>query len=425
MPPLGLRNTHHETGSTNEGHARVDELIGFTHKVAFDSTQLSLVQIDGGRSNEDNVLQGERGTALFLRDTASEGVVEYGGAILGPNANTAVSGDGLLSVWTFRTREAFTRTASISVSDLVWRTLTGKQRASGAATVSVVPTTAPLFSPLLMDLDGRSGNQGLKEKNVAPNSQTILELHYDGTTAIRGFGAKLEYDPGLVEVVLAEYETDIGKGGAVLPLTRSLSNGVVELGAVLMDGTEVDQMRVATVPLRVLGDLVELTEVKLTEVTLNFSDLPDQRIATNEVIMLGPGASVLGDFDGNGAVDFLDFFMFADAFGSDGRGKLFALAEKMIGLPRAVSLAQNYPNPFNSATTIDYALRSASGVLLQVYDLNGQQVRRLVDHYHDGGRYQISWDGLDEAGNPLSSGVYFMRLQALDRVETRKMMLMK
>ena len=289
---------------------------------------------------------------------------------------------------------------------------------------------------------------------MAPNSQTILELHYDGTTAIRGFGAKLEYDPGLIEVVLDEYNTDIGEGGAVLPLMRNLSNGVVELGAVLMDGSEVEQMRVATVSLRVLVELAEPTEVKLTEVTLNFSDIPDQRITTNEVIRLGPGASMVGDFDGNGAVGFLDFFMFADAFGdpdadpiydldgsgsvdfqdffifadafgSDGRAKLFALAEELIGLPRAVSLAQNYPNPFNSATTIEYALRSASGVLLEVYDLGGQRVRKLVDHYHDGGRYQVSWDGLDKAGNPLSSGVYLMRLQALDRVETRKMMLMK
>ena len=67
---------------------------------------------------------------------------------------------------------------------------------------------------------------------------------------------------------------------------------MVELGAVLMDGSEVEQMRVATVSLRVLVELAEPTEVKLTEVTLNFSDLPDQRIATNEVIMLGPGASV-------------------------------------------------------------------------------------------------------------------------------------
>jgi len=260
---------------------------------------------------------------------------------------------------------------------------------------------------------------------VAPNSQTILELHYDGTTAIRGFGAKLEYDPGLIEVVLDEYNTDIGEGGTVLPLTRSLSNGVVELGAVLMDGSEVEQMRVATVSLRVLVELAEPTEVKLTEVTLNFSDLPDQRITTNEVIRLGPGASMVGDFDGNGAVGFLDFFMFADAFGSDGRAKLFALAEELIGLPRAVSLAQNYPNPFNSATTIEYALRSASGVVLEVYDLSGQRVLKLVDHFHDEGRYTVSWDGLDKAGNPLSSGVYLMRLQALDRVETRKMMLMK
>ena len=105
---------------------------------------------------------------------------------------------------------------------------------------------------------------------------------------------------------------------------------------------------------------------------------------------------MVGDFDSNGSVDFLNFFMFADAFGSDGRAKLFALAEELIGLPRAVSLAQNYPNPFNSATTIEYALRSVSGVLLEVYDLGGQRVRKLVDHYRDGGRYQVSWDALDK-----------------------------
>jgi len=55
-----------------------------------------------------------------------------------------------------------------------------------------------------------------------------------GSEPQKVFG-KLEYDPGLIEVVLDEYNTDIGEGGTVLPLTRSLSNGVVELGAVLME----------------------------------------------------------------------------------------------------------------------------------------------------------------------------------------------
>ena len=91
----------------------------------------------------------------------------------------------------------------------------------------------------------------------------------------------------------------------------------------------------------------------------------------------------------------------------------------------SASSKQNYPNPFNSATTIEYALRSAIGVVLQVYDLSGQRVRGLVGHYHEGGRYQISWDDLNEAGKPLSSGVYLLRLQALGRVETRKMMLIE
>ena len=70
-------------------------------------------------------------------------------------------------------------------------------------------------------------------------------------------------------------------------------------------------------------------------------------------------------------------------------------------------------------------MRSASKVVLVVYDLSGQRVRELVDHYHEGGRYQVSWNGSDESGNSLSSGVYLMRLKALGRVETRKMMLMK
>ena len=70
-------------------------------------------------------------------------------------------------------------------------------------------------------------------------------------------------------------------------------------------------------------------------------------------------------------------------------------------------------------------MRSASKVVLVVYDLSGQRVRELVDHYHEGGRYQVSWDGLDGTGEPLSSGVYLLRLQALGRFETRKMMLMK
>ena len=73
-------------------------------------------------------------------------------------------------------------------------------------------------------------------------------------------------------------------------------------------------------------------------------------------------------------MDFLDFFMFADAFGSAEQAKLLALAEEMIGLHRALSLSRIYPNPFNSDTTIDYELRSASGVVLEVYDLSGRRV---------------------------------------------------
>ena len=65
--------------------------------------------------------------------------------------------------------------------------------------------------------------------------------------------------------------------------------------------------------------------------------------------------------------------------------------------------------------------RSASGVVLEVYDLSGHQLWHMMDHYQAGGRYRVSWDGLDGADDSLSNGVYLMRLKALGHLETRKM----
>jgi hypothetical protein len=88
------------------------------------------------------------------------------------------------------------------------------------------------------------------------------------------------------------------------------------------------------------------------------------------------------------------------------------------------SLEQNYPNPFNPATKIQYSLESAAQVSLRVYNLIGQEVATLVDDRQDAGSYTVSFN----AGNStpgLSSGVYFLRLDAGSFVSTRKLVLMK
>ena len=97
--------------------------------------------------------------------------------------------------------------------------------------------------------------------------------------------------------------------------------------------------------------------------------------------------------------------------------KLVAAVEgKEIGLG-------NYPNPFNPATTMVYSLAEAAPVRLTIYNLLGQQVRVLVEEVQGMGGHSVEWDGLDETGLTVSSGLYFYRLEAGDQVLVRKMLL--
>jgi hypothetical protein len=79
-------------------------------------------------------------------------------------------------------------------------------------------------------------------------------------------------------------------------------------------------------------------------------------------------------------------------------------------LPLDFSLSQNFPNPFNPVTTIPFALPSQSHITIKVYNITGQKVKTLVNGTMDGGRHQVSWDGKDERGIKVSSGLYIYRM---------------
>lgn len=97
-----------------------------------------------------------------------------------------------------------------------------------------------------------------------------------------------------------------------------------------------------------------------------------------------------------------------------------SLSDVGNSMPQEFYLAQNYPNPFNPTTTFEFALPTAQHVTLTVYNVLGQNVSTLVDENMNAGVHQITWDASD-----VSSGVYFYRLNANDKTETRKMMLLK
>jgi mannose/cellobiose epimerase-like protein (N-acyl-D-glucosamine 2-epimerase family) len=96
--------------------------------------------------------------------------------------------------------------------------------------------------------------------------------------------------------------------------------------------------------------------------------------------------------------------------------------------PGTFILGQNYPNPFNPSTTIPFTLARSAVVSLKIYNALGQEVRTLLTGRKDAGQYTLQWDGRDNFGRSVASGIYFCQLSASsgeNRTLTRKMILMK
>ena len=83
------------------------------------------------------------------------------------------------------------------------------------------------------------------------------------------------------------------------------------------------------------------------------------------------------------------------------------------------------PNPFNPSTVIEYTVPMRALVKIDVYNVLGQKVRALVNETRSAGTYKTEWNGIDDAGKPAATGVYFYRLQADRQVAVKKMVLVK
>jgi hypothetical protein len=90
-----------------------------------------------------------------------------------------------------------------------------------------------------------------------------------------------------------------------------------------------------------------------------------------------------------------------------------------------VALHQNYPNPFNPATTISYSIVEKGHVTLKIFDASGRYVACLVDGHPEAGSQTAQWNGRDEKGNPVASGIYLYRLTADDHTLSKKMVLLR
>jgi hypothetical protein len=141
---------------------------------------------------------------------------------------------------------------------------------------------------------------------------------------------------------------------------------------------------------------------------------------------LGRGLTA-SDFNGDGVADLA---LGAHGFqGNTGRTYVFfgcpTVSDTNEASPPSFALRQNYPNPFNPRTTIAYSLPQRSRVQLSIYGVDGRRITGLVDGTQGPGDYSIEWDGRDDRGGAVASGVYFCRLTADGLSSSIKLVLLR
>jgi hypothetical protein len=99
--------------------------------------------------------------------------------------------------------------------------------------------------------------------------------------------------------------------------------------------------------------------------------------------------------------------------------------EYIHSIPESFVLHQNYPNPFNPSTTISFDLTKTQHVKLEVINIMGRKVATLYDATARVGAHEVVWDGTDDSGRPVASGMYLYNLTTEDASRSKKMLMVK
>jgi hypothetical protein len=393
----------------------VRDLTGFVVRVSFEPQAVTLVDVASDSLSQKNALYGAGGFPLFLSRTIDPGTVEYGGSLLGATATTAPDGGGLLAYITFR---ALKSDAEVSVESIVRRTLQGEDVVTGPKVRAKAPGKGA-------DFDG----------NGVVDFGDFFQFADNFGKPATGAAAKFDLDrSGTVDFGdFFQFADNFGKRVAK----------VVPVGLELAEQEAVLQLEQQGKELRLQVGLVRAEGTRGYGLVLQYDPLALQyeRVASAGLVLaqeIRPGLLAVGRSWQGIQADRVEL-----VFGVLGQDPVIRVREGVVraadgqvrelrlgGLPaRAVpasfALAPAYPNPFNPQTTIRYQVPQAVQVHLLVYDVLGQRVRTLVDEVQEAGDYRAVWDGRDQVGKSMASGVYLCRLQAGAFGAVRKLVLMK
>ena len=255
----------------------------------------------------------------------------------------------------------------------------GKE-AQGPAGKSLVPPVLGVNENVELSL--RLGSD-----RVVAGENMFVDVSLANVQALMGYGFVLNYDAEKFEFVEAmpAAEDLLTSSGGEVPLFRGWSDeaGQVRVMNAIVNGSEVSGG----------GDVVRLV------------------------------FRVLRDFEDNARFEIAEGLVFDPSqFANPLAGGVLDIQTT----PTEFALLQNFPNPFNPDTTIGYELAESADVTLQIYNVVGQVVRTLIAAEPQSvGRYQVRWNGMDDRGTPVSSGIYFYQISAGKFQDVRKLMLLK
>ena len=249
------------------------------------------------------------------------------------------------------------------------------------------PAGKSLVTPILGVNETAEFSLRLGNNRVVVGENMFVDVSLTNVQALMGYGFVLHYDAEKFEFVEAvpAAEDLLKSAGGETPLFRSKSEeaGQVHVMNAIVNGSEVSGD----------GDVVRLV------------------------------FRVLRDFEDNARFEIADGLVFdPNQFANPLVGGVLDIQTT----PTEFALLQNFPNPFNPETTIGYELAESADVTLQIYNVVGQVVRTLMAAEPQSvGRYQVRWDGIDDRGTPVSSGIYFYQISAGKFQDVRKLMLLK
>jgi hypothetical protein len=205
----------------------------------------------------------------------------------------------------------------------------------------------------------------------------------------------LSYNPAVMKIRTVRPGYELQKGEGKVPIQYSIERGVLTASFVMLDsgpnGISIQKGSIFDVEFEYIGK--GMGQIELKEL--------DIRNYINEHIGVGMTGPAVMSITGKEA----------DSQPGD--------------TPLIFALSQNYPNPFNMSTSIDFTIAETGKIDLRIFNALGQEVKLLVSDTRQPGRYTVVWNGTDESGGASTSGVYFVKLTQGDRIDTKRLLLIK